>query len=116
MKPRTLLACSVVFLSAIVLAKSPTTAPAHNYRLVQPWGKLKSLSDEQREKIYHIHRQSLDQIKQIQAQERKDILALLSDDQKLELVRVDEADTVARKLKPAPATQSAEAANENPQP
>jgi hypothetical protein len=85
--------------AAIVLGAG---APRH-YRLVQPWSKMKSLSDDQREQIYYIHRKSLDKIKEIKAQEQKDILELLSDDQKLELVQIDEANTVARKLRAAAA-------------
>lgn len=84
---------------AIVLGRSPVLRP--HYRLVQPWSKMKTLSDDQREQIYYIHRKSLDKIKEIKAQEQKDILALLSDDQKLELVQIDEAETVARKLRAA---------------
>src|SRR3954471_23635355 len=86
---------------AVVLAKSPTTLYSRNYRLTSPWNKVTSLTEEQREKIYHLHHQSLEQIKQIEAQERKEILEMLSDDQKLELVQIDEKDTVARKLKAA---------------
>jgi Tfp pilus assembly protein PilW len=116
MKPLAVVVLISAALSAVVLARSPSTTYSKSYRLVQPWSKLTTLSDEQRDLIFHIHRRSLDQIKQIEAQERKDILALLSDEQKLELVQTDEKDTVARKVKAAAdrnpttaATQSAEA-------
>ncbi len=112
-----------VGVSAVALAKAPSTTYSRSYRLVQPWSKLTTLSDSQRELIYHLHRHAHDQIKQIEAEERKDILALLSDDQKLELVRTDEKDTVARKLKAAAArnpttaaTQSAEARDDKAKP
>ena len=101
-------------LTFVVLGAAPATVYSRSPRLVQPWTKLTTLSDEQREKIYQIHRKSRDQIRQIEAQERKDVLALLSDDQKLELVRIDENETVARKVKAAAARSPTTAASTQP--
>jgi hypothetical protein len=113
MKPLAVVVLISIASSAIVLARAPTTTVSRNYRLVQPWSKMTTLSDSQKELIFHIHRHSLDQIKQIEADERKEILALLSDDQKLELVKTDEKDTVARKLKAAAARNPAAAATQS---
>ncbi len=100
MRRLTVVVLLIVCSCALVSARGASPF-AHHYRLVQPWSKMKTLSDDQREQIYYIHRKSLDRIREIKAQEQKDILALLSDDQKLELVQIDEAETVARKLKAA---------------
>ena len=82
-------------------AARTTTSPTRNYRLVQPWSKLKSLSDEQRRQIYEIHQRALQEIKKVQQKERAEILGLLSDQQKLELVESEEEKTVAQKLRAA---------------
>jgi len=94
----------IAVLTVVVLASflvGATTRPSHSYRLVQPWSKLTSLSDDQRGQIYQIHRRALAQKREIESQEKRDILALLSDQQKLELVELDEKQTVERKLKAA---------------
>jgi apolipoprotein N-acyltransferase len=82
-------------------AARTTTSPTRNYRLVQPWSKLKSLSDTQRRQIYEIHQLALEEIKKVQQKEKAEILALLSDQQKLELVESEEEKAVAQKLRAA---------------
>ena len=54
-------------------------------KLVKPWGELTTLSDEQKIKIHEIHRKALDQINEIEKQEKADIMAVLTDGQKNEL-------------------------------
>ena len=61
------------------------TLTSSNARLTQPWTKMSSLSDEQKEKIRAIHTKANDDVKAIHEKERADIVALLSDDQKNEL-------------------------------
>ncbi|HEX8522003.1 MAG TPA: hypothetical protein VF669_07080 [Tepidisphaeraceae bacterium] len=116
MRSRVLVVVMISSLAVFVAAKSSSSSQRpRSYRLVQPWSKLTTLTDEQREKIYNIHRNSLDEVKKIQAQERKEILGLLSTEQKLELVKVDEKDTVARKIKAAAAVSPTTAASDSPQ-
>ena len=91
----------VLALLLIIATLSTRAASTRAYRLVQPWSKLDSLTDAQREKIYHIHRHAHDEMKTIRDRERKEILALLSDDQKIELVEAEENFTVERKKEAA---------------
>jgi len=86
--------------SIVIAAGRSTTAPSP-FRLTQPWSKISTLSEKQREQIFKIHVKSRAAINAIEAQERKDILALLNDQQKLELVQMDEGDTVAKKISAA---------------
>ena len=112
----------IVVVLALVLITSFTLSSraASARKLVQPWSKLKSLTDEQSEKIYQIHRKALADMKAIRERERKDIVALLSDAQKVELVESEEKSAVQRKKvaaadrmpTTAAATQSADAADE----
>jgi Spy/CpxP family protein refolding chaperone len=53
-------------------------------KLVKPWVDMSSLSDEQKSRIIEIHREALDKINAIRKQEREDIMALLSEEQKRE--------------------------------
>lgn len=79
---------------------SPTTAPASgkSVRLTLPWKNLTSLSTEQKIKIAAIHKKSLEQQKAIKAAEKAEILSLLTQEQKLELIQMQENDTVVKKL------------------
>jgi len=107
---------SAVVLIAVAFSaagRTPTTNPNRSYRLPQPWSKLQSLSQDQRRQIYEIHHRALDEIKKVEQRERAEILTLLSDQQKLELVESEEEKAVAQKLKAAadrnPATAPATA-------
>src|SRR5947199_473017 len=82
-------------------AARTTTSPTRNFRLVQPWSKLKSLSETQRRQIYNIHQRALEEIKKVKQHENSEIVALLSDQQKIELAEVDEEKTVSQKLRAA---------------
>jgi hypothetical protein len=108
MKRLSLVVC-MLFLITTGLS-TEAAAPTKNYRLVLPWSKIKTLSDEQREKIYHIHRRALDDMKEIKAREKKEILALLTAAQKLEIIEAEEAATVEKKKDAAAARAPAIAA------
>ena len=105
----------VLSASLLIAAGKSTTRPTSAFRLTQPWGKISTLTEPQREQIFKIHVKTRAAINQLEAQERKDILALLNDEQKLELVQIDEGQTVAKKISSAaarnpttsPATQPA---------
>lgn len=68
-------------------------------RLTKPWKMLTSLSEEQRTQIAQIHRKAIDEIKVIEAREREEIMAVLSDEQKSELTALMEQEAAARKAK-----------------
>ena len=91
----------VVLIAGTGISLQAASTPAKKYRLVLPWSRIESLTDEQREKIYHIHRKALDDMKAIKEQERKEILALLTDAQKIEMVEAEENRTVERKKETA---------------
>jgi Spy/CpxP family protein refolding chaperone len=53
-------------------------------RLVQPWSKISSLTDEQKTKLRDIHAKAAADKKAIDDKERTDCLAVLTDEQKAE--------------------------------
>ena len=82
-------------------ADSEKKADASKVKVVQPWSKLTSLSDEQKTKIKEIHAKALDEEKAIKEKENADIMALLTDDQKKELKSMQEKETAEKKTKTA---------------
>ena len=108
--------CGALVLSAFVTVRaadsaSDATSDDKPIKLVQPWNKLSSLSDEQKTKINEIHKKALADINQIRKQEQADIMALLSEEQKSELKSLKEKDAGDRKVKKsadegAPAAES----------
>lgn len=75
------------------------------------WAKLTTLSPETKIKIKEIHDKALDEKKAIDNKEEADILALLSDEQKLELQKVKEDEAAAKK---AMADKKKDGAKEEP--
>ena len=59
-------------------------------RLVQPWSKISSLSDEQKTKIREIHAKAVAEINAIREKENAEIMALLSEEQKAEAQKLVE--------------------------
>ncbi len=86
---------------AMAPATQPTEETTHHRKLVQPWGEMTSLTDDQKEQIEKIHQASLDAEKQLRDKERADIEALLTDDQKQELKKVEEDAAAERKERAA---------------
>lgn len=83
-------------------SKSAEATPARRAssrggRLTKPWSMIESLSDEQKEKIVAIHRKSLDEVNAIEAKEKSDIMALLSETQKSELKASQDREAADRK-------------------
>lgn len=71
--------------------KATTDAPVtsgRSARLVKPYSDLKDLSSEQEAKLKSIHAKYLAQMNEIRAKEKDESMAVLSDDQKKELVEV----------------------------
>jgi Spy/CpxP family protein refolding chaperone len=109
--------CAVVGLGICALGISvalaaPSTRPSSpdardegsqttTIRLVAPWSRLSSLSDDQRHKIADIHRKALADIKAIQLKQEEDIKALLSEDQKKELRDLMDKEAADRKSRAA---------------
>jgi hypothetical protein len=54
-------------------------------KLVQPWNKLTTLSEDQKDKINAIHQKALAETNAIKKREKTEIEALLTDEQKSEL-------------------------------
>lgn len=93
---------------ALAAARKPAT---RSYRLVQPWSKLTSLTPDQQAQIYEIHKRTLEETRKLLSRERREILALLSDQQKIELAELTDGESVRSKLDSAaqrqPQTQPA---------
>jgi Spy/CpxP family protein refolding chaperone len=77
---------------------APVEKPKKMMRLTKPWADLTSLTDEQKQKIAAIHKEVIDQIKAIQEKEKADITALLTDEQKAELTRLEEEAAAKKKM------------------
>jgi Spy/CpxP family protein refolding chaperone len=80
---------------------SPSTKPAARGggRLVKPWSDLKDLTADQTDKIREIHKKCAAEMAEIRAKENEECLAVLSDEQKKELVDVKIKTAAERKLK-----------------
>ena len=77
-------------------------------RLTRPWSQLEGLSDEQKQQIAAVHRKALADIREIEQRERREIMGLLTQDQLNQLRDLEDRQTIARKLRNAPATAPAE--------
>lgn len=106
MKPYQLLAIVLVMLlSPIVRAEGDATLteaaaaekPDKAVRLVQPWSKLTSLSEDQKQQIDQLHKQALEEMKAIRQREREQILAVLTEEQKAELQAYEEQQIADRR-------------------
>jgi Spy/CpxP family protein refolding chaperone len=107
----------VVLVTMIALSTAPSVAKADdpppdapkpqakpdtkNVRIIKPFSELKDLSAEQTEKLREIHKKYLDQIKAIEAQQHEELMAVLSDDQKKELVDIEAKDKIEKKVSKA---------------
>lgn len=80
-------------------AKANKEATKRPVRLAGPWGKLESLSDEQKAKIADIQKATAEAKKALDEKEKNDIMAMLSDQQKEELKQMQAKDEEARKAK-----------------
>lgn len=111
---------ALVMGSALLAADSnsgTTPAPTHGHaRLTKPWNELKDLTDEEKTKIIEIHQKALDEIREIDAKEHTDILAVLTDDQKKEVETIEvkdkEAQRAARSKKATTQPSGASASSE----
>jgi Spy/CpxP family protein refolding chaperone len=100
---RTVTVC--LFAAACFAAAGDT---ARSPRLTRPWNQLDGLSDEQIQQIADLHTRAREEIRRIEQRERREIMAVLSQEQLNQLRDLEDKATVARKLKDAPSTQPAE--------
>src|SRR5688572_9947356 len=64
--------------------------PAAAAKVVQPWSKIASLTDDQKAKIKEIRQKANEEVKVIRDKENADIMAVLTDEQKEELKTLQE--------------------------
>ena len=81
--------------------KAQKQAKTRKARLIAPYNKLESLTDEQRDKLQEIHAVYLEKIKALQEEERQQMLAVLTDEQRAELDQIEKEAEAARKAKEA---------------
>lgn len=81
--------------------KKAIAKPVRTPRMFGVWAKMGSLTPEQKQQIGAIHRKALDDKKAIDAQEKTDILALLTPEQQAEVDQLEDTTAAARKRKPA---------------
>ena len=93
-------------------ATAAEAAPAQRRlgRLTQPWNRIVGLSEEQKTRIREIHAAAIAEIHRIEAREKQDVMALLSDEQKVELKKIEEEARASRKTRSGASTQPASAA------
>lgn len=125
MKFRTMLGCGLAALLTIATAvyaaddaketpktdtkaEAPAVTSGRSARLVKPYSDLKDLSSDQEAKLKSIHAKYLAQMNEIRAKEKDESMAVLSDDQKKELVDVTAKAAAEKKVAAANAkTQKA---------
>ena len=93
-------------------AKAEAREAKKEVRLTQPWRRLSNLSEDQRVKIAEIHKKAIADIKEIEAREREEIMALLSEEQKTELKTLLDTESAERKMRAAERKKSGEATSE----
>jgi hypothetical protein len=85
--------------SAFLMAAPEAPAPAEAHhgkgRLTKPWNELKDLTDDEKTKILAIHQKALDEVRDIEAKEKTDIMATLTDAQKKEVASIEAKDKQA---------------------
>jgi len=106
MKMHAMLGCGMLaalgLLGAMAMAEDgPATKPAKKPKLTHPWSLLTTLSDEQKAQIIGIHQTATDACNAIRDKEETDIQALLTEEQKKDVVEAVAAKKAAEKLKAA---------------
>lgn len=89
---------------------SETPMPHHRGRLVRPYSQMTDLSDDQKMKLEEIHADALAKMEAIRDKERADSLAVLNDDQKVELNKLEDEAAAAAKERSAARKKKADAA------
>jgi hypothetical protein len=99
MRVKPLLAiAALVLLAAFVVRAQDKPKPI---KLVQPWSKITTLSDEQKVKLNDLHLKANAEVKVIRDKEEADCMAVLTDAQKSELKKIAEQEKADAKEKRA---------------
>jgi Spy/CpxP family protein refolding chaperone len=80
-----------------VEAKAEKKAEKKAVRLFKPYSELTGLTDEQRQEIVAIRKKYNDEIKALKEKEKAELTAVLTDDQKAEITRLEETEAANRK-------------------
>ena len=113
------LALSAITFSAVSFAADPKPAAAKSddvkgVRLIKPYSDLKDLTADQTLKLKEIHKKFSEQIKALEAQQKEEMSAVLTDEQKRELADTEGTKprkTGGKKMKDDPATSKEPKAN-----
>lgn len=98
---------AVVAVFAVALAFGQEAEKKKTPRVIRPWSDLSTLSDDQRTQIHELHRKALADIRAVREKERADILALLTEAQKAQLLEL-EAKNKAKRSEPSASETSEE--------
>jgi Spy/CpxP family protein refolding chaperone len=101
MRVKPLVAVIALVLLVTLVVSAQDAAKPKPVRLVQPWSKLTTLSEDQKAKINEIHLKANAAKNEIDKKERTDIIALLSAEQQTELKKVEELDRATAKERSA---------------
>jgi hypothetical protein len=77
-----------------------------NVRIIKPFSDLKDLTAEQTERMKEIHKRYNDQIKAIEAQQKQELMAVLTAEQKKELADIETKNRIERKVASAKAKEA----------
>ena len=118
------LACSVLSFAAddkppVTPVKPDAAKPAADtkgVRLIKPYSDLKDLTAEQTTKLKEIHKKYGDQVKAIEAQQKEEMMAVLTDVQRKEIADLPKKATTKKPDPSAPATPAAPVAPSSPDP
>ena len=83
-------------------SNAPGTSRQVRARLTKPWSEMTSLTDKEKSQILDIHRKAVEQIHEIEAREKKDILALLTPEQRKEVEQIEAKDKQEQKERRSP--------------
>lgn len=77
--------------------KAEKKAEKKAMKVFKPYGELTGLTDEQKAQISDIRKRTNDEIKSLKDKEKADIAAVLTDDQKAELAKLEETEMAGKK-------------------
>ena len=95
---------SLLVVLALLLITNLRADQPREIRLVQPWNKLTTLSDDQKKLMAEIHQKALADHKEIDRRENREMMEVLTAEQQAEFRAIQDQETVQRKLKSAQET------------
>ena len=97
---------SLLIVLALLLIANLRAEQPREIRVVQPWSKLTTLSDDQKKLMAEIHRKALADHREIDRRESREMMEVLTAEQQAEFRAIQDQETVQRKLKNAQQTTS----------